>query len=158
MKYKINWFEVKQTSTGKQKADVALEGVEGNITIWGDYPNFSTLAPGSEVEGDLVPAKDPKYGPTLYPPKVKSTAFATRPPWANKTAQIKEAMETKTENIKDFQATKDEAIKMSSSATDATAIVTAFYASTGLSDQEIKLKWEEWRKYFYDKRNEPFVG
>lgn len=107
MKYQIDWLEKKTTSTGKEKADCTLKDEQGNktanVTIWGDFPNFSALMPGFEVEGDLVPAKDPKYGPTLYP--AKAPRFRSGENLEKKSAMIEKAQDRKEESIAFFNST-----------------------------------------------------
>lgn len=156
MQYEITWLEQKTTSTGKVKANAQLRGAEGklieNVTIWSDYPDFVNLRPGSTVEGDLVPARDPKYGPTLYGKKAN---LGPRPAWAKKENTIAKAQDRKEEGIKTAQERTQEGVSMSGSARDATLILTTFYQ--GLSDDDLKAKWDEWRKWLYGKYTEPFV-
>lgn len=107
-KFIIEWSEKKVTSTGKEKIDATLKDEAGvttdKVTIWSDFPNFAGLMTGGSVEGDLVPAKDPKWGPTLYPPKPVATnvGYPRRSGGAN-TVAIQEAQETKARNIEQAQ-------------------------------------------------------
>lgn len=108
MKYIIDWSERKTTSTGKEKLDCTLKDEQGHktekVTIWGDFPNFASLMTGFEVEGDLVPAKDPKYGPTLYPakaPRFRSSGENIK----QKSEMIEKAQDRKEESIAFFNST-----------------------------------------------------
>ncbi|MDD5068883.1 MAG: hypothetical protein PHN89_04805 [Candidatus Pacebacteria bacterium] len=151
-------MEVKQTSTGKTKADCELvdeNGVEiSKVSLWSDFPDFANLKPGSEVNGDLVKAKDPKYGPTLYPAKTYSQ-------WKPKPkADIPKMMEAKKESIQQFQEVKNDSIKVAGAQRDATLMVTTFYkiAEDGLNptDEMLKTKWQMWKSYFLGQSDAPF--
>jgi len=70
------------------------------------------------------------------------------------------AAEITSQSVEKSSQAKTEGFKSNGSATDATSIVTTFYPEfanylTG-KEEAIKEKWEYWRKYFYDKRDEPF--
>lgn len=71
------------------------------------------------------------------------------------------AAEITSQSVEKSSQAKAEGFKSNGSASDATLIVTTFYPEfnsylTG-KEEAIKEKWEYWRKYFYDKRDEPFV-
>ncbi len=153
MRYKINWMEVKQTSTGKTKADCSLideSGIEiDKVSIWSDFPDFANLKPGSEVNGDLVKAKDPKYGPTLYPAKTYKT-FAAKPK-----VDIGKMMEKKEASIGRFQDNKEESIKISGAQRDATLMVTTFYP-VDMDTDALKKYWKEWKDFFINQYEQPF--
>lgn len=151
--YKIEWMEKKTTSTGKEKADCSLkagtETVE-NVTIWADFPDFANLMPGSTVKGTLTPAKDPRYGPTLYPPKSPKQAAG-----ANfKQKMIDDTMTRKEGSIEKFQNSKEENIKLSAAERDAVMIVTTFYKDRFTTDLDevmedmVKQKIVMWRDWF----------
>lgn len=142
MKYKVHNIKVSTTSTGKTKADVELIGeneiVTPNATIWGDFKGFETITFGAIVEGDLVPAKDPKYGPTLYPPK----ADIRRAP-----SSINKAMEVKKENIQLAQENKERGIMTSSTIRMAVDIALAEAHGLPFDVGVVKGRVKEWRKW-----------
>ena len=160
MKFKIEWLERKETTTGKKKADATIvdeQGKSEDVTIWGDFPNFDNLAPGSEIEGEIKPASDPKYKPSLNAPRTPQKA----PGGAYKQKMIEDTMIRKETSIAKFQATKEEGIRMMSAQRDAVLLVTTFYKdrigndrvlNQGFSEDEmesiLKKKIVEWRDWF----------
>lgn len=152
--YIVEWAERKTTSTGKEKLDCSLLdcslkdelGVATqNVTIWGDFPNFNEIMPGSKVTGTLTPAKDPKYGPTLYAPKPQKQGGVY------KSQVIEKAMDKKEASIAKFQDQKEESIRLMSAQRDAVLIVTTLLAGhpqlSTLNEDYIKgeiVKWRDW--------------
>lgn len=142
-------MEKKTTSTNKEKADCTLkDGAETeimNVTIWADFPGFADLMPGSKVTGTLNPAKDPKYGPTLYPPK------APRSPSGGgyKAKMIDDAMVKKEASIIRFQDTKELSIKVSS--TFRAAVDTALAEWERNPSYDYEQIFEKWRKFYWMK-------
>ena len=112
--FKVEWAETKQTTTGKTKKELSFEGGT-KATIWGDFPGFDGIMPGSVIEGDLVPAKDPKYAPTLYPPRAPRAS-------SGRAADMKVAQAMKAENIRAAQENKEQGIKIAAIFRDATLI------------------------------------
>ena len=147
MKYTIDWLENKISKNGKQyiKATIKDEtGKTDEVSIWPDFSYFADLKPGSTVEGVITikgQYKNLTSGSHSVNPNYKST-------------QVEQAMQRKEASIDRFQTSKEENIKLSSSARDATLIVTTFYPELSkmedvdLKDVAIKNKWQEWRKYF----------
>lgn len=157
MQYEITWLEQKTTSTGKVKANAQLRGAEGkiieNVTIWSDYPDFSNLRPGSTVEGDLVPSRDPKYGPTLYG-KRKESNLGPKPAWARKETNIAQAQERKAGYIKEAQDRKEMSIAYFNSLNSAIAIVNGPIGQlpSRLDTEAVETLKENiayWRDWFY---------
>lgn len=138
--YTIEWCERKVTSTNKTKMDARLRGADGslieNVSIWGDFPNFAGLMNGGQVEGDLVPAKDPKYGPTLYPPRPQTTSGGAprSSGGAFKQKQIEEHTARKEMFIKETIGAKERAIQMAGAERDAVLLVTTFYQPIWMKD------------------------
>lgn len=157
-KYIVNTLEKKTTSTGKIKLDAELRDEQGNIirnvTIWGDFLNFNTITFGSEVDGDLKPNKDPKYGPTLYPITTYKT-FAAKPK-PNMTA----VMEKKAENIAVAQGNKELGIKVSSTIRMAVDLAIAELGSghtyTPSDIQQKVLYWRQWLWLSWDAKDSDF--
>lgn len=153
MKYTIEWCEKKTTSTGKQKLDATLKDESGasydNVTIWGDFPNFSELAPGFTVEGEVVEKQNGQYlNKTLYAPKAPKAVGSTF-----KQKMIEDTMAKKEESIRRIQTDKEENIKLMSAQRDAVLLVTTFYTdvaeATPFPDREtfIKAKVVEFRDW-----------
>ena len=153
MKYTIATLEVKETSTGKKKANVELTTPDGvsikNVSIWEDFPNFQSLTFGAEVEGDLVPAKDPKWGPTLYPARQQSAPRST----GGSMRGVAAAQERKSEYIKEAQERKEESIAFFNATNAAIQIVTGGSEPLSLEEKKDNIIWwrefflSEWRKY-----------
>ena len=129
MKYKIDWMEKKETTTGKLKADatvVSETGESTDVTIWSDFPDFPTLAPGSVIEGEIKPALDPKYKPSLSAPRTSKTASSG----GFKQKMIEDTMIRKEASITKFQATKEESIKLAGAQRDAVLLTQTLYGDT----------------------------
>lgn len=130
-KFKVHTLNVTTTSTGKKKMDCELideSGVMTKATIWGDFQDFQNITFGSTVEGDIVPAKDPKYAPTLYPPKPVQTSNVgqSRGFGGGMGAKL---METKANNIEKAQGNKEHSIKEASSMSNAVNLAIAEYGT-----------------------------
>lgn len=156
MRYSIKWCENVTTSTNKKKMNCQLVDTNGvtteNVSIWADFPNFDKLMNGHDVEGDLVPAKDPKYGPTLYPlypPKPVQTTQGGR---SGGFGVISKAMDKKAENIAIAQDNKEWGIKVSSTMRDAVLIATTITNNSHVepSSGDMKDLILHWRKWLLD--------
>jgi hypothetical protein len=148
MKFNIFWSERKTTSTGKEQIKATLKDGEKTIegvTIWADFPKFTELMTGHDVEGDLVPSKDPKWGPTLYAPKDQQVGHPVRSPGA-----INKAMEKKAENIAVAQDNKANSIKVASTMSMAVNTALAFLQGETIKDAGVfKSQVEKWREYYW---------
>lgn len=149
-KFTINWMEEKETKVGpKYNATVSDErGVEiKDVTLWPrDWPNVMN---GQTIEADLVPPKDPKYGPSLYPAK-------TYKRFESKTSGAVTAAKITSESVKEAQERKNESISYFNSLNSAIAILGPLNEQreliTPAEYQAELLKWrdillDEWRKY-----------
>ena len=151
MKMQIDWVEEVQTSTGKNYKRVNVAGLSGDISCWPDYSQYNDVAPGAEVEG--VIRTSGKY-------KNLVDATPTNKTYQPRTGPIREAQERKGAMIAQAQENKGEGVRMASAGRDATQIVITFYpeyADKNNKEILIKQSWEDWRKWFYDKYDEPFV-
>lgn len=161
-RFTIKWCENVTTTTGKKKMNAQLLDQNGtttdNVSIWADFPNFDKILNGGEIEGDLVPAKDPKYGPTLYPPKPENSqpvAFKRQP------GAIKQMMETKDQNITKHTENKEHAIKVSSTMRDAVLIATTIISNSHIETsngdmKDLILHWRKWLWENFDKEDRDF--
>jgi len=128
---KITKLESKVSGAGKPYKVVDLEDANGVYKDKLAFPSFSqfeSMEVGSEIECELNDKfiNDPKG---LKPKKNNFT----------------NNMEVKAQNIAKAQENKELSIQISSTARDATLIVTTFYKD--LTDEEIKVKWLEWREW-----------
>lgn len=148
MKYTIEWSENKTTSTGKEKMDATLKDESGvihqSVTIWGDFPNFKDLKTGHSVLGDLVPAKDPKWGPTLYPTKAE-TSNVGHP--VRSQGAISKAMDKKAEYIATAQENKEIGIMTSSTIRMAVDIALAESHGLPFDVGVFKGRVKQWRQW-----------
>lgn len=154
---KITQIEKKRTTTGKDKADVVLDGAT-KATIWGDFPKYADLAIGMEVEGELIPSKDPKYAPTLSPLK-KTTQWGMSKPYAK--GGVSQAERDK--SIEKAQDRKAESIAYFNSVNSAISIVgklMEYDKEKEWGGEDVKFGIKEWRDWFineYDTwNNQPF--
>lgn len=149
MLYKIDWLEVKTTSTGKYvKKCVLLDesGVKINdVSIWGDFPNWDELRPGSEVKGEIK-TNDKGYK-SLYPEKVTTS----RAP-----SGVKAAQERKAVMIEEAQNRKNDSIAYFNSLNSAITFVDKFRSEFEIQNSEdafeIVLTYrdkflDEWQSY-----------
>ena len=161
MLYTIEWLEVKQTSTGKTKADTTLVGEDGgktpSVSIWADFPDFHNLRPGSKVDGvvSFKPYKGKTYA-SLSQAKNPNGTYTPRPK-----NDIAKAMDKKNESIIASQDRKEESIKNSLTFRAATDHVIQWRAErlardVATSTEEWQTEWINVRKWFDARINEPF--
>jgi hypothetical protein len=156
MRYAIKWCEKKTTSTGKEKLDCTLVDVSNNehsrVTIWSDYPGFNDLNNGGEVEGDLVPAKDAKFGPTLYPPKANLSSQGFKNP--QKAGAVTAANITR-DSVQQAMVNKEEGIIASSTFRDATLETNLFFQCKGepYTPEQWGTHWQQRRKWLLENYN-----
>jgi len=161
MIYTIEELEFQTTKSGIKKAtvDLAYSDKDGNaftekaITVWSDFPSFSNLKIGDGVEGDVVVKQNGQYtNRTLYAPRpvsVKTASGGTKQGFGGGSAM----MEKKAQGIAKSQERKEIGIELSSTARDATLIVTTFYpelTQAQYKDEDIKKEWLKWRKWLRD--------
>lgn len=146
-KYQIEWGELKPTSTGKQRFLATLKDEQGvvtdNVTLWGDFPDFATLAPGREVNGKISEKQNGQYlNRTLYPETTYKT-FTAKP------SGIAKAQETKRNDIAVAQDNKAESIKISSTFRDATLITISMFGDREADEVWFKQEWANWRQWLW---------
>lgn len=155
--FEIIWLEGKTTSTGKEKYDVVLKDIDSgtetkNVTIWSDFQGFNDLTSGSTVYGSLVPARDPKYGPTLYP--LRPASNGTPQGRITRNTGITAAMEKKSESVNKAMDRKDESIKISATLRDAVLITTS-KGIQGWNNEDIEAEIDYWRKWLWKHFDDP---
>lgn len=131
MVYKISWLERKTTFTGKQKADATLQDSNGQtydkVTIWSTFPDFSNLAAGRDVEGDILVSQNGKWNnKTLVEDKTKSSPSGSFTPNKGMSSGISKLMDKKAENIEKAQDRKHESIAYFNSLNTAIQFVSTF--------------------------------
>lgn len=152
MKYTIQWSEKKVTSTGKEKIDATLSDgtttIDG-VTIWADFPDFSKLMTGFEIEGDVVIKQNGQFtNKTLYPIK---KVISTAPGAAQGFTGGSRMMEAKNKNIVAAQENKNNGIKAASSLRMAVELVIATMQGQDIVDNSvIKGSIKDWRKWLLD--------
>lgn len=155
MKYTIEWLERKRTSTGKDKIDATLSDGKNSIdvTIWDNFPNFTGLMAGQDVEGDVVTKQNGQYtNKTLYPVKV-----ATTPKFG--ASGVSKLMDKKAEQIEKAQERKSESIAYFNSVNSAIALVGKRLGEVSEAQMKLELKlWRDWFLSEYENWNakEPF--
>lgn len=156
MKYTIEWLERKRTSTGKDKIDATLSDGKNSIdvTIWDNFPNFTGLMAGQDVEGDVVTKQNGQYtNKTLYPVKV-----ATTPKFG--ASGVSKLMDKKAEQIEKAQERKSESIAFFNATNSAITLVSKLGIES-MSEAQIRVSVVSWRDWFlkeYENWNakEPF--
>lgn len=151
MKYIIRAIEFKTTSTGKGMAKVSLEGIDSSshdgVAIWEGFPNFTGLAIGSEVEGDISVKMNGRYeNKSLYAPRLNNAPIRR----TGASTGIAKLMDKKAENIEKAQDRKNESISFFNSTNSAIQLFTAYQskAEFPLSDEGTKKFIIEWRNFF----------
>ena len=148
-KYKIQQIEHKE---GKNFKDAVLldEGGENkSVRINQKFSLFNQLEEGMEIEGEINPSE--YKGKTYYWLNDLKKQFIP------KASGIQKAMDRKEHSINNFQGRKEDGIKISSTARDATLIVTNFYPEFSEridKEDKIKAEWLKWRSWLYDRWDE----
>ena len=71
---------------------------------------------------------------------------------------FKSTMDYKGDQIKAAQATKNNSIIMAGSARDATLIMCNYsHLYMEFDQDQVKAKWKEWRDWFYNQQDVPFI-
>lgn len=147
----INWLERRESKTGKSFAKLELKDEQGvihsSVSVWSDFPNFENLAPGMQVDGELV-----KKGEYTNLVVAKTSYSPNYTPRANSgpTRAFAAAQEVKGKQIERSQEHKDNSIKVSSTMRDAVLLVTTFYRDVTMSDKEIEEKVKVWRSKLWE--------
>ena len=135
------------------KMTLELEGGQ-TVDYWG-----SGLVEGQELEGTIVPNKNPKYNDTL-----KITKTSQKPNFGSKTQDIQKAMKAKEVGIQVAQERKNGSIEEAANWRDAVMIVNTLLANKVLVDGIDLLNHNElerlvknsiinWKNWFSDMKN-----
>lgn len=163
IKYQVLKAERKSTSTGKDKMDVDLQDfngvVEEKVTIWADFPNFTSIKTGSEVCGQITVKNNGQYvNKTLYPERTEGFGGKKGAPSVN----MNKIMEKKQEGIAVAQDNKELGIKVSSSMNKAIDLAIAEskeFNSIHMVGQptigyDLKAGINKWRQWIWDNWDE----
>ncbi len=142
MKYKIgNDVQEVTAKSGTKYKKCRIKDEKGIVTesvaVFSSFSQYNNLVTGAEVEAIL---KEKDYNGS----KSYSLEDAYKPNGGG--GGFAKAAEAKSENIKKAMDRKEEAISISSTARDATLIVTKFYPLE-TTEEEIKKNWLRWRKW-----------
>lgn len=143
--YKVLSVAKRRTTTGKDVADLELEGVQGKVSMWGDHPHYANVQIGYTVDGDVVEKGQYK---TLYAPRASTGD--------NRGGFGSGMMKEKASNIEHAQERKEDGIMTASTASMATLILTSsIYSAGGFqpSEEEWKGKWVEIRHWLVNNWN-----
>lgn len=152
--YKVLGLDNKTTKTGKNYYKARLEDENGHVTadvaIWPDFPEFSTMTAGDLINGELTQGT---YGWSLKSNDRQTRTFdkLTNRGGGGKTAAVNAAMERKEQSIYNAQENKEQAIRVASTASGATAIVSALIEADKVSDW--KKEWIKTRAWLYENWN-----
>lgn len=131
--YTVEWAESKPTSTGKPRKIVTLKDETGahyeNVTLWGDFPGWEGIGPGSSVQGDYK--DDGKYR-TLFPTRAPRAA---RGPTGENMRGVAAAQTRKGDMIEKAQDAKGRGIQVAAAYRDCTLMVLEM-ARTGHFDTD----------------------
>ncbi len=126
-------------ATVKNEANAEFE----NVTIFGTFPEFTSLKAGSKVEGDLI--TNDYNGRKGW--KLQGGAPGFKKSTGNNMAK---AVEAKQEGIKLAQENKQEAIKVSSTFRDATLLTIEWIKKSDIpfmTKEDVQRQWLEWRAW-----------
>ena len=70
---------------------------------------------------------------------------------------IGKAMAAKDASISKFQKHKDDSMRLFAASRDASLMLTDFNRYQDLNEDQLKAKWQEWRKFFYTQLDVPFI-
>lgn len=162
MTYTITTIEQVTLNNGKVKKNATLKDPQGaefkNVTVWPDFLNFVGLAEGMTVEGEIQTKINNVNGKIYTNHTLNSPRTGTNPQGMGKSSYggIKAAQERKEGAIARAQENKDESIRISSTARDATLIMTAFASKyEHFSDEELQNKWKFWRTWLFTNWDNP---
>lgn len=148
MKYTIQICATTESKNGKEyKKITTRETGDQSVSVWPDFSQYKEVKEDAEIEGVIV-QKDKYFN--LIDEK-KNTAYV------NRSGTIREAQERKAGQISEFQKAKEESIQLVSASRDATLIMVELMKKEEMTEDYIKEKWTDWRKWFLEKYNEPFV-
>jgi len=153
MDYEVKGMDaIQRTQSNKAYRFISILTQEGEtidkVKVWEDFDDgrtaFAFINIGDRLMGQLK--SDPKWGYSLSASKPKGTL---NPQYAKKGTQIAQAQERKEQSIYQSQERKSEDIRISSTARDATLILTALMAHGGYDETKWKTQWVKIRAWLY---------
>ena len=156
--YRITSLKTKNTSKGDLKELDLLEEATGasyaKVAVWPDFPNFTAIVEGGDVEGTIQERQVGQYlNRSLRP------VAAQRVPRAP--SGIKAAQERKEVMIKQAQERKNESISYFNALNNAIAYLAAQKNSFSLEEvyavqDKLLERWQEFETKDYTDKHEPF--
>lgn len=162
MKYKITKIDKKVFPTGKERADVTLQDVNGVIvemvSIWKNSTDFDAFAVGTELTGSITEKQNGSYlNKTFYPVRANES-FKAKP------SGMVTAVKEKAASIGKAMDRKEDSIKLAGTARDATILTQSYVNARLQNNEEITIEgmkniWKEWRKFLIDNFGDeiPFI-
>jgi len=148
----IEWIEIKTSAKGSKYAKASVKDETGKtidgVTIFGTFPKFDEIQPGSSVEGTIKTGEymgKPQYTLEAKPaPRAGGAGFAG-------------AAVRKEQSIAKAQDKKEEGIKIASTMNKAVDIAIAeSTGKTGYSFEERITYWRQWLYTHWDDEMKPF--
>ena len=119
------------------------------FNIFNDHTLYDSMSEGSTVDETLL------YINNGYLNLSDPDRGVRRAPNAGKTRQIAEAQKSKAEYVQQAQENKEESIKISSTARDATLILTALINSGDMESSQWQENWKGIRKWLVENWDTP---
>lgn len=143
MTFKVEWCEVKTTSTGKPYTKMTLkdetDAVFTEVSIWSDNPQYDKATPGGTLEGEIT-TNEKGYKSFKAPAGNLARRGFTKP-------DIAKAQERKEGMIDKAMTRKEDSFETSATFRDATLITLAQLTGKNFTNEEFATKWKAWRKW-----------
>jgi len=137
MQFYIEKSEEKTSPTGKKYKRIITNGQE--MSVWEDFVSYDDVQEGATIEGDV--RRSGKFLNLVDSGK-------TYPKRISKDDKIKEAQDRNKDNMSRLAIERD--------ATNfVVALIPTLYKD--LSEEELRKKRDDWRKWLSGKYNEPFI-
>ena len=139
----ITKITIRQDKNGNDYKSCELDD-ERKFNIFPRHSRYEEIVVGLELIDSML-EKDGKFWNLKEIENKPSTGF--------KGKSIEKAMERKESFITKTTESRNDSIRMSSAVRDATLMLTTLYEFQykNLSEEELKSKWESWRKFFYER-------
>ena len=138
----ITKITIKQDKNGNDYKSCELDD-ERKFNIFPRHSRYEEIVVGLELVDSML-EKDGKFW------NLKEIG---KPQTGFKIKGIEKAMERKESFITKTTESRNDSIRMSSACRDATLMLTTLieFHYSSMSEEEIKGKWESWRKFFYER-------
>jgi len=143
-------ISIEEGKKDKNGNDMKIVTMENKTKLFVNSKYESEIFAAVSLEKDIEIVEDGKFW-RIMP---ESLGIQPKPKTNYKTGQITEAVKIKSESIAKAQENRNDSIRMSSACRDATLMITTFVPiqrGSNLEDEELKKKWLEWRKFFFER-------